>query len=304
MPLVKSSLPDLSKHLGLVQSGLVTTIAAHIPGDDGAPVLTVLSNITAGKTGKIGKTGLMIDADLDFPGLGRGVRKPRKYGEFRDGAVPGVRVHLCGSTCKGGESYSAKVHLGQWAYRAADEATSPEAVALMPPGLIELVRALDTPGFETPVRAGPPDRAGGRDGASTLRAADIFSPPPTTSAALLQWAQEHGVPELAPILARQGVRSPSDLARVTDADVDSLFAVENVGIGDRGRFRNALALLHVTPTAPERREGMRLAPEVDPAPGAFGGGPLHELTASASSLLQALGEGGGRSARLARRRSR
>ena len=102
MPLVTVGSVTVEYQLGLVKDGAIQHIPGYVPGDDDAPIPTVLKDLQPGS--KVNKSSLNLTAMPLFPNG----TLPQKFANGR------VKLHLCKT-----ETYPAgktgAVHLGEWA---------------------------------------------------------------------------------------------------------------------------------------------------------------------------------------------
>ena len=245
MPLVSSASSSCKPELELVRQGHISKIAAFIPGDNasGESIPAVFSNFNH-VSKQVYKHGIGLDADVRFC-LAPGEEPPRKYGEVgKDGVVRQVHIHLCSKkTCT---SHAAKVHLGEWAYVGSNEEGLGEAeTAALAPDLRILLTALKQPlaaweDWMTPVKQ-PVQRSA--PAGYLIGTPKPPTAPPGLPVDLVRWAQEHDVPEIAEVLARQKIRRPAELGALTDGDIEILFTVEPCDLGVKSRFRMAVGAM-------------------------------------------------------------
>ena len=302
MPVVTSAdFHALEQAYALMKSKTLGKFAAFVTPDDGqGPAIPALfSNFK--KISDKRQHGWFVNADVMYC-IGPSEKPPVKYGAIVDGAVRGLKVHICGkASCDHGADVA--IHVGEWVYVVDGKQPSSEELAALDPRAKELHTCLRVPASTWELTPSKPPVTPAKEQGWEL------SPPrhpPGLPAAVAQWAQENDVTEMAEPLARQKVRSVAELAAVTEEDVSRLLAREGVEFGVAGRFRMALrdlreaAELKKLRVAAEQRDTIALAPrpgagasqqpETDPAPGGFGGGPLQEMDRTARKILAGLGE--------------
>ena len=241
--MVVSSSGSATEQLALIKCGLIKKVSAFVPGDDGGSIAAVLSNFQ--NIGKVTKSGLHVEVDLAFDAKGVAAL-PQQYGRVVGGAVQKLRVHFCGKkACSG---LSCKLHLGEWAY--VDEDRDAAVATGMTPNdrlLLSLLAPVANNEAATPPAKGRPPMPKAEPPKSPMPGEfAIYSPPappPGLPVAIVEWAQDNDIPEMAELLARNRLRRVAELAALTDSDVDAIFVVERCDAGTRSRFRLALMKL-------------------------------------------------------------
>ena len=232
MPIVKSTDHNIAETLGKVKSKEITRLSAFVPGDDGQNAIPVVfSNFTG--IGRVQKNGMHMTAEMQFClGEQDPYPVPRKYGDAVDGVVYGMQVHLCAKKCPG---ESQKIHLGEWFYQSKAKLTDAEKAQLQP-GEAVLLSCLESPATTWVPKTPSPQKKPKEPVAQF----SIRTPPPQISAQIVEFCHENGVPEMAEVCARQGLRSRAELARMEKEDCDALFLTEQLDVGTRSRFRQAI----------------------------------------------------------------
>ena len=278
--MVVSSSGSATEQLALIKCGLIKKVSAFVPGDDGGSIAAVLSNFQ--NIGKVTKSGLHVEVDLAFDA--KGVQAlPQQYGRVVGGAVQKLRVHFCGKkACSG---LSCKLHLGEWAY--VDEDRDAAVATGMTPNdrlLLSLLAPVANNEAATPPAKGRPPMPKAEPPKSPMPGEfAIYSPPappPGLPVAIVEWAQDNDIPEMAELLARHRLRRVAELAALTDSDVDAICIVERCDAGTRSRFR--LALMKLRKLTEERTN-------TEERSGWFDAGTGEELP---KSLVRGAGMGG------------
>ena len=146
---------------------------------------------------------------------------PQKFASGR------LKLHLCTKeTCTAGKT--GAVHLGEWAYLEEGEEVDEEPTPST--RLLHLLVAAKVKGAVLPKSPVPDPKAKANAVRFEMDGQSPATPKPTKPAGVIaKWCSAHDIPEVAEVLAFNGIRAVGEMELMSDAHIETLCAGMELG---------------------------------------------------------------------------